>query len=76
MNPEGTQPSGAFDRSTKGHRMDDTLEQITRYLRGQKVPTRSEDSRTWADYLDRVIKPQLEELAELKAAREKKGKAA
>lgn len=50
---------------------DDMLDQIAAYLRGQKVPTRSTDPRMFADHIDQVIRPQLQELAQLKA---KKGK--
>lgn len=54
----------------------DTLDRIAAYLRGQKVPTRTDDIRGWADHLDQVVKPQLDELAQLKAEKAtKKGKA-
>jgi hypothetical protein len=48
--------------------MHDTLDQISRYLRGHKVPMRADDPRQWAEYLDTVVRPQLDELARLQAA--------
>ena len=55
---------------------DETLDQIIHFLRGGKVATRTQDSREWANHLDQVIKPQLEELAALKATPAKKDKKA
>lgn len=55
--------------------MDEQLQQISGFLRGQKTQTRMDDPRQWADYLDRVIQPQLDELARLQAATKKKATA-
>lgn len=55
--------------------MDEQLQQISGFLRGQKTQTRMDDPRQWADYLDHVIQPQLDELARLQAATKKKATA-
>jgi hypothetical protein len=51
----------------------DILDELIRYLRGQKLQTRTDDPRAYAEYLEAQVIPQLHELAALKA---KKGKAA
>jgi hypothetical protein len=51
--------------------MDSVLQQISDYLGGQRVISRSDDTRSWAEYLAKVIQPQLDELAALKAKKTK-----
>jgi hypothetical protein len=53
--------------------MDDKLREISAYLRGQRLNARTDDPRQWADYLDQIIQPKLDELEQMKA---KKAKAA
>lgn len=54
---------------------DPVIESVIRYLRGQKLPTRSDDPRMWAEHLESVILPQLDELDTLKARKKEKAAA-
>lgn len=43
--------------------MDPRFEETVAYLRGRKLATRDDSPQRFADYLDAVVRPQLEALA-------------